>query len=48
MEIERIDTYRDERFSRRVLCQHGCFLADGVPCEVEIKIGRASCRERVS
>ena len=36
MEIERIDTYRDGRFSQRVLCQHGCFLADGMPCEVEI------------
>ena len=24
MEIERIDTYRDGRFSQRVLCQHGC------------------------
>ncbi len=36
MEIERINTYRDDRFSRWVLCQHGCFLADGIPCEVEI------------
>ena len=36
MEIKRIDTYRDERFSQRVLRQHGCFLVDGVPCEVEI------------
>lgn len=36
MEIERINTYRDARFSRKVLYQHGCFLADGVPCEVEI------------
>lgn len=36
MEIERIDAYRDERFSQRVLRQHGCFLADGIPCEVEI------------
>lgn len=36
MEIKRIDTYRDGRFSQRVLCQHGCFLVDGMPCEVEI------------
>lgn len=36
MEIERINTYEDSRFSQKVLQQHGCFLADGVPCEVEI------------
>lgn len=36
MEIKRIDTYQDARFSRRALLQHGCFLADGTPCEVEI------------
>lgn len=36
MEIKRIDSYKDERFSEKVLLQHGCFLADGVPCEVEI------------
>lgn len=35
-EIQRIDTYDDPRFSRRVLAQHGAFLADGVPYEVEI------------
>lgn len=40
MEIERINTYQDPRFSRRVLKQHGCFLVDGVPCEVEIISGR--------
>lgn len=36
MEIKRIDAYTDDRFSRKVLDQHGCFLADGLPCEVEI------------
>lgn len=36
MEIKRIDTYEDSRFSPRVLRQHGCFLVDGAPCEVEI------------
>lgn len=36
MKIQRIDSYRDERFSQRVLNQHGCFLVDGEPYEVEI------------
>lgn len=36
MEIERINTYHDSRFREKVLRQHGCFLADGFPCEVEI------------
>ena len=36
MEIERIDTYKDSRFSQKILQQHGCFLVDGAPCEVEI------------
>lgn len=36
MEIERINTYQDQRFSQAVLNQHGCFLADGEPYEVEI------------
>ncbi len=36
MEIERINTYHDPRFREKVLRQHGCFLADGFPCEVEI------------
>ena len=34
--IKQIDTYRDSRFSQKVLYQHGCFLVDDVPCEVEI------------
>ena len=36
MEIKRINTYKDDRFSERALLQHGCFLADGEPYEVEI------------
>lgn len=36
MNIERINTYDDQRFSQRVRNQHGCFLVDGSPYEVEI------------
>lgn len=36
MEIKRIDVYEDGRFSQPVLLQHGCFLVDGAPYEVEI------------
>lgn len=36
MEIHRINTYDDNRFSQTVLHQHGCFLVDGKPYEVEI------------
>ena len=36
MEIKRINTYRDTRFSQNVLNQHGCFLVDGIPYEIEI------------
>lgn len=36
MEIKRINTYEDDRFSKRTLYQHGCFLADGKPYEIEI------------
>lgn len=36
MNIQRINTYNDPRFSQTVLNQHGCFLADGEPYEVEI------------
>ena len=36
MEARRIDGYTDRRFSPQVLRQHGGFLVDGVPCEVEI------------
>lgn len=36
MTITRIDTYQDNRFSQKVLCQHGCFLVDEAPYELEI------------
>ncbi len=36
MDIKRIDHYNDPRFREKVLCQHGCFLVDGSPWEVEI------------
>lgn len=36
MEIERINTYNDFRFSETALRQHGCFLVDGAPYEIEI------------
>lgn len=36
MNIERINSYSDCRFSQKVLYQHGCFLADGEPYEIEI------------
>ena len=36
MEIKRINTYDDKRFSTHVLMQHGCFLINDVPYEVEI------------
>lgn len=42
MEIRRIDGWSDPRFSRKVLLQHGCFLIDGEPYEVEIVSGSAA------
>ena len=36
MDITRINTYSDKRFTQSVLNQHGCFLVDGEPYEVEI------------
>ena len=36
MEIIRINTYTDDRFSREALLQHGCFLADNTPYEIKI------------
>ncbi len=36
MDIQRINTYSDRRFSQAVLNQHGCFLVDGMPYEIEI------------
>lgn len=36
MDIERINSYTDPRFSREVLYQHGAFLADGIPCSFRV------------
>lgn len=36
MKIQRIDTYTDTRFSKKALYQHGCFLIDNFPYEIEI------------
>ena len=36
MNIERINALHDPRFRENVLKQHGAFLADGRPCEIEI------------
>lgn len=36
MDIKRMNTYEDARFSKEVLLQHGGFLVDGVPYEVKI------------
>ena len=35
-EIERINCYEDERFSKTALYQHGAFLVNGRPYEVEV------------
>ena len=42
MNIQRINTYHDPRFSQTVLNQHGCFLAGEDPYEVEIVSNRAA------
>lgn len=36
MDIKRINSYQDSRFSQTALNQHGCFLADEEPYEVMI------------
>ena len=36
MDIQRIDNYTDTRFSKTVLEQHGAYLIDGEPYEIEI------------
>lgn len=36
MDIKRMNTYEDARFSKEVLLQHGGFLVDGAPYEVKI------------
>ncbi len=39
MQIKRVDGYSDPRFSETALLQHGCFLLDDHPYEVEILTG---------
>ena len=36
MEIQRINSYADARFAKNILYQHGCFVIDGKPYEIEI------------
>ena len=36
MNITRVNSYKDDRFSPKVLLQHGCFLVEESPYEVEI------------
>ena len=36
MNIKRVNTYQDKHFSQKVLNQHGCFLVEEEPYEVEI------------
>ena len=36
MDIKRINNYSDARFSQKVLLQHGCFLVDEAPYEIEV------------
>lgn len=36
LEIKRIHSYKDQRFSDKVLLSHGCFLVEDIPYEVEI------------
>ena len=36
VQIKRIDTYSDDRFSQEALYQHGCFLIDDLPFEIKI------------
>ena len=43
MPIERINTYDDPRFSPEALRQHGCYLLDGMPCEVRILSYDTAC-----
>lgn len=41
-DIKRVDSYEDERFSKAALYQHGAFLVDGRPYEVELVDGRSA------
>ena len=43
MEIERLNTYTDDRFSHDVLLEHGAFLVDGYrPCSFKIRDDRSA------
>ena len=51
MDITRINTYEDPRFSPEALRQHGCYLADGKPCEVLITAedsARITCADKAA
>lgn len=51
MDITRINTYEDPRFSLEALRQHGCYLVDGSPCEVLITAedsARITCADRAA
>lgn len=41
-DIRRVDSYEDGRFSKNVLYQHGAFLVNGLPYEVEVTDGRSA------
>ena len=38
MDIVRIDSYEDSRLSKNVLCQHGAYLVDNEPYQIEIVV----------
>ena len=51
MDITRINTYEDPRFSPEALRQHGCYLVDGKPFEVLITAedsARITCADRAA
>lgn len=41
-DIKRIDSYEDGRFSKKVLYQHGAFLINGRPYEIEVTDGQSA------
>lgn len=41
-DIQRINHYEDKRFSKNVLYQHGAFLVNGKPYEVEVTGGQSA------
>ncbi|MGN0755212.1 MAG: hypothetical protein ACI4ME_12220 [Aristaeellaceae bacterium] len=43
MDIKRLNSYSDARFSDLALRQHGCYLVDGLPCEVLILSQDTAC-----